>query len=500
VLPLFLAVLALGVLALLASVGLVLAFRFERFVGLRYLSRGRSAATKRAGLLVTGAMTALGLALLLAGRGHARGLETAGVIITVFAALALVFFALLSVFSAFTTVATMGVVIGVLSLVVVLAVTSGFEREFQDKVLAVNAHLLVMSYGEPSLEEREREADEYMAKLRTLPGLASMAKFSMSAGEVMIGKVGANLKGVDMEHGAQELRQALVAGSVEALARPATCTPGSSAAGAPAPGEWMGRIILGTELAHRLRAKVGDCVSVLVPFAGEDATAQPISYHLAVVGLFRMGFYEYDTRLAYVSLADARRLGGARPTLFGVELRFTDPHRARSAEAEVEQRLGPHEPRIVDWETLNHNLFMALQMQKLIIGIVLVFIILVAAFNILASLNMIVISKVREIAIMSAMGARAGSLLRMFFVSGSLVGFVGNGVGIAFGLAVCTLARVYGYPLDPKVYIIGALPVEIAWSEVLFVAGTTQLICLLATIYPAWRASKQRVVDGLRHV
>jgi lipoprotein-releasing system permease protein len=495
VLPLFLGVLALGVLALLASVALVLAFRFERFVGLRYLSRGRPASRARIGLVVTGVLTALGLALMLAGRGHARGLETAGVILALHAGLALVFFIFLSVFSVFTTVATMGVVMGVASLVVVLAVTSGFEREFQDKVLAVNAHMLVMGYGEPSLEEREREADEYMAKLRTLPGLASMAKFSLSAGEVMIGKVGANLKGVDLKAGAQELRDKMVEGSVDALAAPARC-----AAPRPADAEWIGRIILGTELAHRLRAKVGDCISVLVPFAGEDATAQPASYRLQVMGLFRMGFYEYDTRLAYVSLADARKLGGARPTLFGVELRFKDPQRARTVEPEVVQRLGPHEPRIVDWETLNHNLFMALQMQKLSIGIFLAIIIIVAAFNIFASLTMIVMSKVREIAILSAMGARGGSLLRMFFASGSLVGFVGNGVGIAFGVAVCGLARLYGYPLDPKVYIIGSLPVEISPAEMLFVAGTTQVICLLATIYPAWRASRQRVVEGLRHV
>ena len=110
-------------------------------------------------------------------------------------------FALLRVFSVFTTVSTMGVVLGVASLVVVLAVTSGFEREFEDKVLAVNAHLLVMSYGEPSLDEREKAAEGYMKKLHGLPGLRKMAKFSLSAGEVMIGKVGANLKGIDLDPG-----------------------------------------------------------------------------------------------------------------------------------------------------------------------------------------------------------------------------------------------------------------------------------------------------------
>jgi lipoprotein-releasing system permease protein len=167
-------------------------------------------------------------------------------------------------------------------------------------------------------------------------------------------------------------------------------------------------------------------------------------------------------------------------------------------EREVVARLG-YEPRIMDWETLNHNLFMALEMQKLIIALFLMIIIIVAAFNIVASLTMIVLSKVREMAILGTMGARKGAVMRLFVSAGSLVGFVGVGLGILYGVAVCALARVYGYPLDPKVYLIATLPVEITVGEILFVAVSTQLICMLATIYPALRASRMNVVDGLRY-
>ena len=411
-------------------------------------------------------------------------------------------FALLRVFSVFTTVSTMGVVLGVGSLVVVLAVTSGFEREFEDKVLAVNAHLLVMSYGEPSLDEREKAAEGYMKKLQGLPGLRKMAKFSLSAGEVMIGKVGANLKGIDLTHGGEELQRAMVAGNVQDLGKPARCASGPSWAGGgveEASTGGAGRIILGVELAQKLHAKVGDCITVLIPFAGEEIDAQPMSYEYAVVGLFRLGFHEYDTRLAYVSLEDARKLGGAaRGTIYGIELRFDDPRQALKMEREVVARLG-YEPRIMDWETLNHNLFMALEMQKLIIALFLMIIIIVAAFNIVASLTMIVLSKVREMAILGTMGARKGAVMRLFVSAGSLVGFVGVGLGILYGVAVCALARVYGYPLDPKVYLIASLPVEITVGEILFVAVSTQLICMLATIYPALRASRMKVVDGLRY-
>jgi lipoprotein-releasing system permease protein len=165
----------------------------------------------------------------------------------------------------------------------------------------------------------------------------------------------------------------------------------------------------------------------------------------------------------------------------------------------VERRLGP-EPRIIDWKTLNHNLFTALTMQKVIIALVLGIIIIVAAVNIVSSLTLIVLSKYREIAILSSMGARKGSLLRIFLVAGSFVGFAGITLGILFGLAVCGMARLYGYPLDPKVYLIAQLPVQISVREILFVAAVTQLICVLVTLYPALRAARLRVVDGLRYL
>jgi lipoprotein-releasing system permease protein len=487
------------------AVGLVLLsmFGFERFVGLRYLLRSRRSDISNIGLLVTSLLIAGGFVALFAGRGYSRGLETLGVVAILTPAPFFMGFALLRVFSVFTTVSTMGVVLGVASLVVVLAVTSGFEREFEDKVLAVNAHLLVMSYGEPSLDEREKAAESYMKKLEGLPGLRRMAKFSLSAGEVMIGKVGANLKGIDLQQGGEELQRAMLnGGKVQDLARPAPrCASGPAWAGGGAEESetgGAGRIILGAELAQKLHAGVGDCITVLIPFAGDEIDAQPISYQYAVVGTFRLGFHEYDTRLAYVSLEDARKLGGAaRGTIFGVELRFDDPRQALKMEKEVVARLG-YEPRIMDWETLNHNLFMALEMQKLIIALFLMIIIVVAAFNILASLTMIVMSKVREMAILGAMGARRGAVIRLFMSAGSLVGFVGVGLGILYGIAVCALARVYGYPLDPKVYLIATLPVQITAGELLFVGASTQLICVLATIYPALRAARMKVVDGLR--
>jgi len=489
---------AVGLVILATIVSLFFIYRFERFVAGRYLRRTESSRAIQVGLYLAVAGVAAGIGLLAISHGRVRSLETVGVVFTLVAALALLLFILLRIFSVFTTVSTMGVVLGVASLVVVLAVTSGFEREFQDKVLAVNAHLIVTSYGlERDMIDAERDAAAIKKTLAGLPGLERMSTFSFTAGEVMIGKVGANLKGVDLSDGAPELARIMVAGSLADLGRPAHCGGAQSVADSGA-ADPVGRIILGSELARRLHSRVGECLQILVPFSGGIDSA-PSAYTFRVVGISSLGFHEYDARLAYINLEDARRMGNARQSIFGVELRFSDPMQAVRIEPEVERRLGP-ESRIIDWKTLNRNLFAALQMQKLVIAILLFFIIVVAAFNIIASLMLIVLSKVREIAILASMGARAATLLRVFLAAGTFVGFAGTGLGIMYGLAICGLAALYGYPLDPKVYLIARLPVQISVREILLVAASTQLICFVATLYPAVRAARLRVVDGLRYL
>jgi lipoprotein-releasing system permease protein len=479
--------------ALCWALGELFSLELERVVGLRYLHRGRRSRGARVALVGGSVAFVAGLVLLALTRGHSRVLETAAVIGVLVSGLVVVVAFLLCFFSVFTTVSTMGVVLGVASLVVVLAVTSGFEREFQDKVLALNAHLIVQPYGDADVDGPELKAIE--TRLRGMPGVVRMAKFLFSAGEVMIGRIGANMKGIDLTSGADDLRRALVAGRVEDLATPASCPiPGGKPGAATAD---VGRIALGTELAHKLHVELGDCVSIMVPFSAAVGEP-PTSFRFKVVALFRMGFNEYDTRLAYVSIADAQRLANARRLVSGVELRFADPMMALRAVKEVRDRLGePH--RIIDWKELNHNLFMALTMQKVVISLLLVLIIIVAAFNIIASLTMIVLSKVPEIAIMKSMGARAAMMARVFIVGGTTVGAIGTAFGIGYGLLICLLARIYGYALDPKVYLIGKLPVRIAPIEVVAVAAATLLICFLATLYPSLRASRLRAVDGLRH-
>ncbi|HEY7374557.1 MAG TPA: FtsX-like permease family protein [Polyangia bacterium] len=465
----------------------------ERLVGFRYLHRGRRSRWALIGLAVGVASMVVGFvvfALVRPEHNH-RAIETVAVVWILVGGLFAVVSLLLRVFSVYTTVSTMGVVLGVASLIVVFGVTSGFEREFQDKVLALNAHLIVQAYGDADFEELE----DIQKRLAGLPGVVRMAPFLFSAGEVMIGRVGANLKGIDLQRGADELRHALQQGTVEDLTRPASCPlPGTTP---PRTTNDVGRIAIGAELAHKLHVSVGDCVPIMVPFSS-GATDAPVSSLFKVTGIFRMGFNEYDTRIAYASIADAQRLANVRRLVSGVELRFADPMQALVVGPEVQRRLGsPH--HLVDWKELNGNLFKALQMQKVVIVLILVIIVVVAAFNIVSSLTMIVLSKVREVAILKSMGAPSSMVARIFLIGGTAVGMLGTSLGIGYGLLVCLLARLYGYPLDPKVYLIGELPVQIRPEELVGVALATMAIAWVATLYPALRASRMGAVEGLRY-
>ena len=487
-------------LALAWVLGELLKLGLERLVGFRYLLIRRR---NRWGSILLGAFLSLmvvGFVLFGIARHYEitrhyqlRGIQTIGVIVILWSAHNAIWTFLLRSFSVFTTVSTMGVVYGVSALIVVFGVTSGFEREFQDKVLALNAHLIVQAYGDADFQEM----DEIQRRLKDMPGVVRMAPFLFSAGEVMIGRVGANLKGIDLQTGADDLRAALKngVGTVEDLARPASCPV--PATDPPKTTSDVGRIAIGAELARKLRVGRGDCISIMVPFSSGAADA-PVSYLFKVTGIFRMGFNEYDTRLAYVSIADAQRLASVRRLVSGVELRFSDPMMALSASTDIQNRLGsPH--HLVDWKELNGNLFRALLIQKVFIALILVIIVVVAAFNIVASLTMIVLTKVREIAILQSMGAPSSMVARIFWIGGTSVGLIGTGLGIGFGLLFCLLARLYGYPLDPHVYLIGQLPVLIRPEEIVGVAAATIGISWLATLYPALRASRLTPVEGLRY-
>jgi lipoprotein-releasing system permease protein len=217
-----------------------------------------------------------------------------------------------------------------------------------------------------------------------------------------------------------------------------------------------------------------------------------------VAGHFYTGMYEFDSKLAYAALADVQRFLGMQGEVTGIEIRTRNPDQAREVAQAISARIGPgYEVR--SWEELNRSLFMALKLEKIAMFVVLTFIALVASFSIVSNLIMLVTEKGREIAILKSMGARDAAILRVFFAEGLYIGLLGLALGLALGIGGCLLISRYGLPLDPDVYYIQKLPVVMRGGEIASVALAALGLCCLATLYPAYLASRLRPVAGLRY-
>jgi lipoprotein-releasing system permease protein len=461
--------------------------RYEVKIGWRYLYAG---AHDRLMLLLAGcslAVSLIGLGILLGDAGN-----PVGVLMFVAGLIATAVFGLMSVFSVFTSVSVLGVALGVAALTIVLAVTTGFQKQFRDKVLGVNAHVIVLKSQNTFAEYRDvmRTAEEIDSDvLAVQPFIFAEMLVTRGKGELS----GVAIKGIDpkLVRGVLDLEQHMIQGSVDSLA---TSVPGE-----------LPPIIMGKELAHKLKAKVGDDVTVVVPLSNIDfdtfraKSTAPRTRKFRVTGIFYSGFDEYDRRLMYTALQDTQDLVGRGDQVMGVEMKVKDVDRASSIAARLEKALGGPPYQVQDWYELNHNLFTALNLQKLALVIILTLIIIVAAVNMVSALTMMVTDKTREIAILKSMGANNTGIANVFQVVGLAIGGVGTVIGVVIGLATCYVVSSYGYHLDPKVYLIDKLPIEVRWFEVLLVAGITMVISVIATLVPASTASSLQPVDGLRY-
>ena len=261
-------------------------------------------------------------------------------------------------------------------------------------------------------------------------------------------------------------------------------------------------IVLGSTLAKNLNVKVGSCVQVTSPTIGYSisggAIRPPVAKQFKVIAIFEAGFDQYDSKLAYADIYEAQGFYDYGDSVTGVEMKVADINRAAQVKAEVEERIASKMYHTMDWEDLNHGLFTALRIQQIGMSAVLALIIVVAAFTVIATLIMVVLEKRREIAVLKAMGASDLAILRVFVYQGGIIGLLGTGSGLLLGLAVCKGLLVYGFPLDPKVYFISRLPVEVNAFEFVVTGGIALTICLLATVVPALYAARLRPADGVR--
>ena len=387
--------------------------------------------------------------------------------------------------SIITFISVGGVAIGVSALIIVLAVMSGFERELKDRILGATAHVHVTSL-DGSIADPEKILDNVL-QVEGVTG-ASPYLFSqvmLSSGAAATGGI---LRGVDLP----------TVGTVTRLPRDIRVGRLEDLANAPAGG--LPRVILGKELAANLGVAVGDIVEVLVP--GGNVTplgAFPRVARFLVSGIFESGMYEYDSSFAYVSLAEAGRLLGISGRVTGIEVKVRDLYSAGRVATRIRERLGyPYWAK--DWMQSNRNLFSALKLEKVVMFIILALIVMVAAFNIISTLIMVVMDKTKDIAVLMTMGATRRTVRRIFALEGLLIGIVGTVAGILLGGILCLLLSRYQFiQLPSDVYYISTLPVDLSPGILLLVGASSILICFLATFYPSRQASRIDPAEAIRY-
>lgn len=261
-------------------------------------------------------------------------------------------------------------------------------------------------------------------------------------------------------------------------------------------------VVVGSSLARRLAVGLGDCLQITSPQIGMayggSGGRPPIAKQFRVVAMFEAGFDQYDSKLVYTDLYEAQAFYEQGDSVTGVEAKVADIDRAAAVAKQVDQLLSNGVYHTMDWRELNHGLFTALFIQQVAMSVVLTLIIVVAAFTVVATLIMVVLDKRKEIALLKALGASDEAVLRIFVYQGGIIGSVGTALGLAVGWLGCKALGVYGFPLDPKVYFISRLPVNVRPTEFLITGYVAIVICLVATIFPALYAARLRPSDGLR--
>ncbi|MGE5257974.1 MAG: lipoprotein-releasing ABC transporter permease subunit [Hyphomicrobiales bacterium] len=390
--------------------------------------------------------------------------------------------------SLITYLSIAGVAVGVMALIVVIAVMTGFEVDLKTRILGGQANVILMRYSGPFEEYRD-----VMKRIEAVPGVVASTPFIYS--QVMLrtasATTGAVLRGVD------PATIGLVLKTLEKVKLPETGPPG----GSDDSGSGMPGIVLGKELAKNLGVVLGDVVHLISPRGMLAPTGHvPAMKPFRVSGYFESGMYEFDQTFAYIHLHDAQRLLRMGDAVTGLEIRVDDIYRAREVADAVVARLGSsYYAR--DWMQMNRNLFKALKLERRVMFIILTLIVLVAAFNIASSLIMLVMGKTKDIAILKAMGATDRSIRKIFVFNGMVIGVVGTSLGLVFGVILCSLLKHYNiHELTGDIYYFTTqLPVQMEALDVVSIVIAALVICLLATLYPARQAAKLNPVEAIRY-
>ncbi len=381
--------------------------------------------------------------------------------------------------------AVCGVSLGVAALIVVIGVMNGFTTDLRDKILGVNAHVIVSAFSGGI-----RDYDAMAETCRKIPGVTGVTPFVYS--EVMLsasgGVKGVVLRGIDPSTADKvlSLTKDMVSGSVKDLENDADL-PG---------------VVIGAEMAKRLGLSLGATVNLLSPTGTQSSVGfTPKVRVFRVAGIFRTGMFEYDATLGYVTVDAARNLLGFKDDVVsGLEVRLADVYKAGEVSDLLRAKLHDHPVYVRNWQEMNANLFAALELEKTAMFIILAMIVLVGSFSIVTMLVMLVMQKTKDIAVLMSLGANETSIRRIFMYQGSFIGAVGTALGYAIGIPVALLLKKYQFiKLPSDVYPVDYLPVRLEFLDMTLIGVAALALCFLSTLYPARRAAALKPSDALRY-
>ncbi len=398
--------------------------------------------------------------------------------------------------SIITFISTAGVALGVMALIVVLAVMTGFEDDLKEKILGTNAHIVVIHSGAPM--------EDYQAvieKLKGYKGVQAATPFiynqvMLSSGKNVSGVV---LRGIDVasDRKVTRLSKSVVEGNIDSL------DAKTGQGGDTTPG-----LMVGKELAKHLNLFLGDKVNVISPMGNITPLGMmPRMKPFRITGIFNTGMFEYDSTLAYVSLDQAQRFFDLGDTVTGIQLKVEDVYHTGELAHSINRDMGT-KFYARDWMQMNKNILFALKTEKIVMFIILTLIVLVAAFGIASTLFMVVMEKTRDIAILKSMGATGASIMKIFVLEGLIIGVIGTLFGVASGLLIAfnlepiigIIQKITGQNFFSKdIYYLDHFPSLVVPSDVVLISVTAVFISFLATLYPAWQASKMLPAEALRY-
>ncbi len=371
--------------------------------------------------------------------------------------------------SIISLISVLGVTVGVAALIVVIAVMSGFDNDLREKMIGTNAHIVVEAeYG-------VTPSDEMLSKITETPHVLA-ASFYLHGQALIRSKenvTGVIVKGIDpvREENVSKIKAYITKGSVDLK---------------------DDGVIIGSELASRLKLKPGDAVSLVSP---SDTRGEKFK----VAGIFTSGMYEYDMNLVYLDIKKAQELFAAPKLVSGISIRADDALNVLTIKNELRKKLGP-EFTVRTWMDMNKNLIAALKLEKTVMFLILTLIVIVACLNIASALIMTVLEKTKDIGILKAIGASNENIMAIFAMEGALIGSLGTALGTALGMTLCWCLKTYKFiNLPQEIYYIDKLPVKLELQDVSLIIISSLLISLIATIYPAYKASKLDPREALRY-